>query len=338
MLGQQVNSKADSKDVEVPSAPNDSVSCLAWSPKANYLVAGSWDNQVRCWEVQQSGQVVPKASINHDGPVLCATWSGDGTQIFSAGCDNKAKCWPLATGVPTQCAQHDAPIKTIAYVDEMSALCTGSWDKTMRYWDGRQQGPALVTQLPERMYCMDILYPLAVVATAERHVLIYDLRKPQVEYKRFQSPLKYQSRCIACFPDKTGFALGSIEGRVAIHHVEDKDNMKNFAFKCHRDGSNIYAVNSISFHPIYGTFATSGSDGMFNFWDKDSKQRLKYFNRCSLPIPCGVFNRDGALYAYAVSYDWSKGSEHHNPHAKNTILIHPTNDQEIKNRGGRKKR
>ena len=25
----------------------------------------------------------------------------------------------------------------------------------------------------------------------------------------------------------------------------------------------------------YGTFVTAGSDGAFNFWDKDSKQRLK---------------------------------------------------------------
>jgi mRNA export factor len=39
-----------------------------------------------------------------------------------------------------------------------------------------------------------------------------------------QSPLKHQSRTIACFNDKSGFALGSIEGRVAIHHVEDRDN------------------------------------------------------------------------------------------------------------------
>lgn len=26
---------------------------------------------------------------------------------------------------------------------------------------------------------------------------------------------------------------------------------------------------------VQGTFATAGSDGAFNFWDKDSKQRLK---------------------------------------------------------------
>lgn len=29
---------------------------------------------------------------------------------------------------------------------------------------------------------------------------------------------------------------------------------------------------------VHGTFATAGSDGAFNFWDKDSKQRLKVFS------------------------------------------------------------
>lgn len=31
---------------------------------------------------------------------------------------------------------------------------------------------------------------------------------------------------------------------------------------------------------VHGTFATAGSDGAFNFWDKDSKQRLKVFSCC----------------------------------------------------------
>jgi len=320
------------RDVEVPQAPADGISCMAFSPKANYLIAGSWDNQVRCWEIGGTG-ASPKASITHDAPVLCAAWSGDGSKVFSAGCDGKAKCWPLATGVPSYCAQHAAPIKTISYVDDIQCLCTGSWDKTIKYWDGRQQNPAASVALPERVYCMDVRFPLAVVGTADRHIVIFDLRKPQQAYKTFTSPLKYQSRCIACFPDKTGFALGSIEGRVAIHHVEDKDSGKNFAFKCHRDGNNIFAVNDIAFHPVYGTFATCGSDGTFNFWDKDSKQRLKPFARVTQPIPCCAFNSDGKIFAYASSYDWSKGSEFYNPQtAKNYIFLHAVQDNEIKNR------
>ena len=36
---------------------------------------------------------------------------------------------------------------------------------------------------------------------------------------------------------------------MAVHHVEDSMQSKNFTFKCHRDGSDVYAVNSIVFHP-----------------------------------------------------------------------------------------
>ena len=61
-----------------------------------------------------------------------------------------------------------------------------------------------------------------------------------------------------------------------------------------RDGSDVYAVNAMTFHPTYGTFVTAGSDGAYNFWDKDSKQRLKAMQKGAAPIPCGAFNRRAA--------------------------------------------
>ena len=63
----------------------------------------------------------------------------------------------------------------------------------------------------------------------------------------------------------------------------------------------IYSVNCIAFHPTYGTFATTGSDGTFNFWDKDSRQRLKAFGKASHPVPVGAFNRDGTIFGCAAS-------------------------------------
>eukprot|EP00955_Chlamydomonas_euryale_P024186 254941-Chlamydomonas_euryale.AAC.1 len=56
------------------------------------------------------------------------------------------------------------------------------------------------------------------------------------------------------------------------------------SFKCHRDNNDIYAVNAMAFHPQFGTFATAGSDGTYNFWDAGSKQRLKAMVRGG----CGV--------------------------------------------------
>ncbi|XP_048439219.1 protein RAE1-like isoform X2 [Pyrus x bretschneideri] len=322
------------KSFEVTHLPNDSISSLSFSPKSNILVATSWDNQVRCWEIHQSGQnlaSVPKASISHDQPVLCSAWKDDGSTVFSGSCDKQVKMWPLAGNQPVTVAMHDAPIKEVAWIPEMNYLVTGSWDKTLKYWDLRQQTPIHTQALPERCYTLSVRYPLMVVGTADRNLIVFNLQTPQTEFKRIVSPLKYQTRSVAAFPDQQGFLVGSIEGRVGVHHLDDGLQSKNFTFKCHREGNDIYSVNSLNFHPVHHTFATTGSDGSFNFWDKDSKQRLKAMARCSQSIPCSAFNSDGSIFAYAVCYDWSNGAENHNPAtAKNCIYLHVPQEAEVK--------
>ena len=73
------------KDLEVSQPPSDGISSLTFSPVANHLVATSWDNQVRCWEITQAGQSVAKAATSHEKPVLCSAWSADGTTVFTGG-------------------------------------------------------------------------------------------------------------------------------------------------------------------------------------------------------------------------------------------------------------
>jgi mRNA export factor len=63
---------------------------------------------------------------------------------------------------------------------------------------------------------MDVAYPLLVVGTAERHISIFNLTNPTAPYKTIVSPLKWQTRTVSCFPSSNGFAVGSVEGRVAI--------------------------------------------------------------------------------------------------------------------------
>ncbi|KAG1668900.1 hypothetical protein FOA52_016069 [Chlamydomonas sp. UWO 241] len=326
-------------DVEVQTPPEmDGISSMCWSPAANFLVATSWDASVYLWDITPQGQAIPKAQLkDHTQPVLCSTWNQDGSQVFTGGCDKTVRLWSLATGQSQQVAQHDAPVKNVHFIPAMNLLMTGGWDKTLRFWDCRSPTPASTQTLPERIYAMDVQFPLAVVATADRNLHIYNLTQPQAPYKTLPSPLKWQTRCISVFPDKSGYLVGSIEGRVAVQHVDDVvAKEKNFTFKCHRDNTDIYAVNSMSFHPVFGTFATAGSDGTYNFWDASSKQRLKAQNKSTYgsspaPIPCGNFNRDGTIYGYAVSYDWSKGYSEYTPsQMKNTILLHAVKEEEVK--------
>lgn len=75
------------KDFEVAQPPDDSVSSLAFSPATlpqNFLIAGSWDNNVRCWEIEQNGTSIPKSMQSCGGPVLDVAWSDDGTKVKSS--------------------------------------------------------------------------------------------------------------------------------------------------------------------------------------------------------------------------------------------------------------
>lgn len=48
--------------------------------------------------------------------------------------------------------------------------------------------------------------------------------------------------------------------------------------QCHRRNENgldvVFPVNAVAYHPVFGTFATGGGDGVVNIWDGNNKKRL----------------------------------------------------------------
>ncbi len=73
-----------------------------------------------------------------------------------------------------------------------------------------------------------------IVGTSKRQVLIYDVRSLGQAEQRRESSLMNQTRCIRGFPDATGYALSSIEGRVAIEYFNPATELQSlkYAFKC----------------------------------------------------------------------------------------------------------
>ena len=57
-----------------------------------------------------------------------------------------------------------------------------------------------------------------------------------VQQKR-ESSLKFQTRFLECFPNRQGYVLSSIEGRVAVEYLDPSPEVqkKKYAFKCHRN-------------------------------------------------------------------------------------------------------
>lgn len=325
-------------DVPATSPPGDSFSCLAWGSET-LLAAGSWDKSVRLWDVQPLGgdsvTVQPRLSFQQEAPVLSCCFSGG--QLLTAGCDCKVSARDLQAQRDMVLGRHEAPVKEVAAIDELGLVVSGSWDKTLRFWSSKQQAPVHSISLPERVYTMDVKYPLLLVGTANRHVLTYDLAAIQQSKEPLHqafSQLKMQTRCVSLWPDRKGYVIGSIEGRcgVSVFGQENNTSKETFTFKCHRADNAVYSVNVVDFHPKHGSFATAGSDGSFNFWDKEARQRLKNFSSCGYPITAGRFSPEGGCFAYAVSYDWSQAQSAWREDLPREVFVHRCPDSQVQRR------
>ena len=344
--------KPQDGDIEFPSPPSDSMSCLALNGSqaepTSIVCVGAWDNSVRCYQLSNNGNQVainPQSEIKHDAPVLCSDFSSDNVTNFSAGCDGQVRMWNVTQGPQgvQVIGKHDQPVSCMKWLPALNVLATGSWDKTIRLWDCRQPNAAATMSMNDKVYTMDGGGKVLVCVTADNQISAWpDL--PSENRFVYKSPLTYQARSISMFADCEGFAVGCIEGRVAIEYfseVQQKaqnpsgklQSPRSFVFKCHRDASshNIYSVNAIHFHPRYNTFLTAGGDGTIIWWDKDARARLVARDKFkgTSPVVTAKFSPHGDALFYILSYDWSQGAEGYPKNSKNALMYHKVNPQDI---------
>jgi len=239
----------------------------------------------------------------------------------------------LESGEQTVMSSHKAGVRNVIYSPENNILISGSWDSTLHIHDlaNSSSVPATVN-LPSKPYTLSITKTKLVVGMASRAVVIYDLASlasavqkssatepPNVvEVEPLQtreSSMKFMTRSVACMPNDAGYASSSIEGRVAVEWFDPsaESQSRKYAFKCHRQQVNgedvVYPVNALAFHPIHGTFASGGGDGVLALWDGVAKRRIRQYQKYPASVSCLSFSNDGKYIAVGVSPGFEDGKE-----------------------------
>lgn len=234
----------------------------------------------------------------------------------------------------------------------VGVLATGGWDRCVKLWDPRGPGHAGEASLEGKVFSMDTVGHSLVVAESERKITLLDVRKLSTPVASRESPLRGQTRSVRWAPDTSAYAIGSIDGRLAVEYP--KRPTANYAFKCHRtstkndDGSStvvVFPVNAIAFHSLYGTFATGGGDGKYCTWDGGKKKRLGQSQQFASGISSLSFNPAGTQLAVASSYSFENGESGYGAsdsaraaladHARrdtqsNEVWIHSVRDREVR--------
>lgn len=295
-------------------APLDCISNLCFSPISgdDRLMASSWDAHLRVYDVVTgslvSMQRTPLA-------LLDCTFLRDSSQAVCGGLEKRVVCWDLASQTEMHLGQHKEAVKCAEFHPITGLVFSGSWDRSVSAWDPRSPGaPSQAVNVGSKVFCLDVGADKLVVGGADRCMHVFDLRQLGAgALEKRESSLKHQIRAVRVNPMQRGYAASSVEGRVAIEYFEAEEHRrKHYAFKCHRvkdggGGETVHPVNALAFHPLYGTFATGGSDGGVCVWDGEAKKRLWRLNPFDTAVSALAFSADGSRLAVGISYTFDKG-------------------------------
>eukprot|EP00919_Chromeraceae_sp_WS-2016_P081435 GHVR01192352.1.p1 GENE.GHVR01192352.1~~GHVR01192352.1.p1 ORF type:complete len:320 (+),score=53.11 GHVR01192352.1:69-1028(+) len=315
---------------ELSDAPEDCITKVQYSPVKgdNKLLVSSWDGNLRLYDTDNR---TLKAAHGAGSPVLDCAFLGDSRKAVFVGLSCELRSFNFSDYSTEHIGSHDKAIRCVEYHKQTGRVFTGGWDRVVKSWDLRSGHVAETVDVGGKVFCMHSCDDKLVVGTSARDCVILDARQLNRPVERREC-LKHQMRTLKCFQDESGFAVASVEGRVAWESFST--NKLKYAFKCHRETENgiekIFPVNALAFHPIYGTFATGGSDGLVCFWDGLVKKKISKMPKFPVGVSSLSFSEDGRHIAIATSYSFEE-DEKTTP-VPNQIHIKPITDGDIKNK------
>lgn len=227
--------------------------------------------------------------IKCNTPVLCMTNFIKSRNVYVGCLDGCIKFLDNENGRLvnekfTSSQENNSGINNINSIDNLVVSTT--FNRQFRVDDPRNpSNPINVKHMKNKPLKMETSSQYAILALADRRIEVYDKRDWNNPVEIRESPFDLQVNCLKTFPDEEGFAIASIDGRVAMEYFSTIANAetKRFAFRCHRQTDALtntqiaYPINGLGFDD--NILYTAGSDGIINVWDWHSRKKNVSFNQ-----------------------------------------------------------
>lgn len=272
----------------------DIISDLKFSPVKNQLLASSWDNRVLLYDCSNLDRITILTEFESRAPILSIAY-GSGNSTYVGGLDGTIRQIDYENLKidnenmgDVSSNESSGGINNLNGIENQPHILVASdFSGKLQFVDTRKRTPILSRQLSKKVFCLDTTSEYLTIGMSERNIEIYDHRNWNQPYQVRESGLKYQVKDLKNFPTGEGFAISSIDGRVAIEYFDPSEaaQSKKFAFKCHRFSDKqsqtdmVYPINSIAFNKGNNTLLTAGSDGYLCLWNWQKRKRIKQYPR-----------------------------------------------------------
>jgi len=339
--------------------PTDSVSCISWTPsgKNPTFATSAWDSFIRIYNVDsEASSLEQKSCFEADSPCLSVNWHEDETTLFAGCTDGSARSFDVETGQSEVIGHHEGPVRSVYWLSQPNALLTLSYDRTLRFWDPRQEGSKHVAgfKLDYKPFCSDLIYPNLVVGMSETAILylnLLDIQSSLIPGSPYYmvSPLGKKSQLTSiklCQGEQPAIGMSDNHGRCNISKFKYNDGVHGplidlnsvITWKSHHKRDldkrtiEVYPNTSFGFHPNHGSnfvYTTgAGGEGQMNFWDIKRKDKIAEFDFKGTSVTRAEMDPTGKFLAYALGYDWSRGIQGYMSQAPK-VCVHVMKDQEL---------
>jgi WD40 repeat protein len=293
---------AQSDQLEYQAHHKDDITAIEFSPNANYIVSGSWDESIIIQRNDSTHKVMQKIQDNR-GAIRSISFSRDGYHMITGGQDGKLNVYhfndsffSIAT-LDTTLIINQSQINKLIYGPGMRTIFSAGDDGRFIAYDIAK----------DRVIPIKTSRPISAAGVAidrMSYFIAHEKKADIIQYDIMGRKLK----SFLGHTDQITDILVTIDRKYIISSSEDKtvriweirSGKELFAFKDHR-----WTVTDIATDPL-GKYLVSGSlDGTVHLYHLKNRELIKTFNLAGYKINALAFSPNYTNIAVAAQKDES---------------------------------